>query len=179
MKCSVHNSKRLEEDATFFKAVFDTTPCPNKAAYHGPDGRPLCESCAFDRKKAHEDGETILAIYQREKLGRIEEYRLRPIDMTPEQATRWLREHGVNVERFLSCLHAVLQTVLQTTNRALYEKAHARMRDAFRRLHVQERDVLRMRFAEEPTVLDVLDDILDEIDAEPFVKQPDDQETDR
>lgn len=128
---------------SFFKGLFDNTPCPNEAVYHGPDGRPLCESCAFERKKAHEDGETILAIYQREKLGRIEEYRLRPTDMTPEESAAWLREQGVNVERFL-------------------ERTRTRMRETIAGLTDREREVLRLRFADDPKTLAMLEEVAKE-----------------
>jgi len=140
MKCSARKPNAPTDDAvSFLKRLFDNTPCPNDAAYHGPDGRPLCEPCAFERKKAHEDGETILAIYQREKLRRIEEYRLRPADMTPEESARWLREQGVNVEQFL-------------------ERTRTRMRETIAGLTDRERKVLRMRFADEPKAIAMLDE---------------------
>ena len=140
MKCSARKPNAPTGDAlSFIKGIFDNTPCPNDAAYYGPDGRPLCESCALERKKAHEDGETIIAIYQREKLGRIDDYRLRPIDQTPEEAEKWLREQGVNVERFL-------------------ERTHARMRETFAGLSDQERKVMRLRFADDPKTLAMLDE---------------------
>ena len=80
MKCSARKPNAPIDDVmSFVKSIFDNSPCPNDAVYHGPDGRLLCESCGLERKKAHEDGKTIIAIYQREKLGRISEFRLRPI----------------------------------------------------------------------------------------------------
>lgn len=143
-KCSARRPNAPTDDAlSFVKGIFDNSPCPNDAAYHGPDGRPLCKSCAFERKKAHEDGETVIAIYQREKLGRIDEYRLRPIDQTPEEAERWLREQGVNVERFL-------------------ERTHARMRETFAGLSERERKVMRLRFADDPKTLAMLDEVTKE-----------------
>ncbi len=141
VKCSARKPNAPTNDAlSFFKGLFDNSPCPNDAAYHGPDGRPLCESCALERKKSHEDGRTILAIYQRKELGRIEEYRLRPIDQTPEEAEKWLREQGVNVERFL-------------------ERTQTRMRETFAGLTGREREILRLRFADDPKTLAMLDDV--------------------
>jgi hypothetical protein len=141
MKCSARKPNASTADAlSFIKGIFDNSPCPNDAAYHGPDGRPLCESCAFERKKAHEDGETIIAIYQREKRGRIDEYRLRPIDQTPEEAEKWLHDQAVNIERFL-------------------ERTHARMRETIAGLTKREREVLRMRFADEPKTLAMIDSV--------------------
>jgi hypothetical protein len=145
-KCSARKPNAPTGDVlSFVKGIFDNSPCPNNAAYHGPEGRPLCESCALERKKAHEDGETIIAIYQREKLGRIDEYRLRPIDQTPEEAEKWLREQGVNVERFL-------------------ERTYARMRETFAGLTERERKVMRMRFADDPKTLATLDETESETD---------------
>jgi hypothetical protein len=122
MRCSARKPNAPTEDAlSFIKGIFDNSPCPNDAAYHGPDGRPF-------------------AIYQREKLGRIEEYRLRPIDQTPKEAERWLREQGVNIERFL-------------------ERTQTRMRETFAGLTKREREILRLRFADDPKTLAMLDDV--------------------
>lgn len=81
MKCSARKPNAPTDDAlSFLKGLFDNSPCPNDVAYFGPGAQPLCEPCALKRKTDHESGTTLLAIYQQKKLGRIAEYRLRPID---------------------------------------------------------------------------------------------------
>lgn len=65
----------------FFKGLFEAPePCDREAVYLGFDGAPLCKTCGEERKRDHEAGETMLALYQQEKLGKILPFPLRPID---------------------------------------------------------------------------------------------------
>jgi len=80
MKCTARKHRTTPTDAaSFIRTLFNSSPCEEEAAYLGPDNQPLCEPCALERKRAHEEGATIAAIYQKEKLGAVLEYQLRRI----------------------------------------------------------------------------------------------------
>jgi hypothetical protein len=139
MKCLARKPNKPAVDAlSFLQGLFDNSACSNEAVYLDPIGRPLCEPCALERKKNHEEGTTPLAIYQRTEYGRIKEYYLRPINMTVEESEVYLRAQSVNVEQFL-------------------ERAHARSREMIAKCTDEERRLLRQRFANNPKVLALID----------------------
>lgn len=81
MKCSAF---LLPENAKtnavkFIFAIFDATRCEREAVFFGPDDRPLCSTCATERKRAHESGQTIMSMALRDSRGEIPPFKLRPI----------------------------------------------------------------------------------------------------
>lgn len=57
-----------------------TDRCPRPASHATPFGVNVCAECGERMQRAHESGETLLSILQKEKHGKILPYTLTPLE---------------------------------------------------------------------------------------------------